>query len=136
MLEFINLMISHFEGREKEMSEIKFTKVEKVDEELLKEIVKRIVNAVNPLKIILFGSYAYGVPKKGSDLDILVVVDNIKDSKRELRLKIRKALREFVIGKDIIVLSAQELENWENIPYTFISSIVRKGKILYEREKF
>jgi predicted nucleotidyltransferase len=121
---------------EKKMSEIKFTKVEKVDEELLKEIVKRIVNAVNPLKIILFGSYAYGVPKKGSDLDILVVVDNIKDSKRELRLKIRKALREFVIGKDIIVLSAQELENWENIPYTFISSIVRKGKILYEREKF
>jgi predicted nucleotidyltransferase len=136
MLEFINLMISHFEGREKKMSEIKFTKVEKVDEELLKEIVKRIVNAVNPLKIILFGSYAYGVPKKGSDLDILVVVDNIKDSKRELRLKIRKALREFVIGKDIIVLSAQELENCENIPYTFISSIVRKGKILYEREKF
>jgi predicted nucleotidyltransferase len=121
---------------EKKMSEIKFTKVEKVDEELLKEIVKRIVNAVNPLKIILFGSYAYGMPKKGSDLDILVVVDNIKDSKRELRLKIRKALREFVIGKDIIVLSAQELENWENIPYTFISSIVRKGKILYEREKF
>jgi predicted nucleotidyltransferase len=121
---------------EKKMSEIKFTKVEKVDEELLKEIVKRIVNAVNPLKIILFGSYAYGVPKKGSDLDILVVVDNIKDSKRELRLKIRKVLREFVIGKDIIVLSAQELENWENIPYTFISSIVRKGKILYEREKF
>jgi predicted nucleotidyltransferase len=121
---------------EKKMSEIKFTKVEKVDKELLKEIVERIVNAVNPLKIILFGSYAYGVPKKGSDLDILVVVDNIKDSKRELRLKIRKALREFVIGKDIIVLSAQELENWENIPYTFISSIVRKGKILYEREKF
>jgi predicted nucleotidyltransferase len=121
---------------EKKMSEIKFTKVGKVDEELLKEIVKRIVNAVNPLKIILFGSYAYGVPKKGSDLDILVVVDNIKDSKRELRLKIRKALREFLIGKDIIVLSAQELENWENIPYTFISSIVRKGKILYEREKF
>jgi predicted nucleotidyltransferase len=121
---------------EKKMSEIKFTKVEKVDEELLKEIVKRIVNAVNPLKIILFGSYAYGMPKKGSDLDILVVVDNIKDSKRELRLKIRKALREFLIGKDIIVLSAQELENWENIPYTFISSIVRKGKILYEREKF
>jgi predicted nucleotidyltransferase len=121
---------------EKKMSEIKFTKVEKVDEELLKEIVKRIVNAVNPLKIILFGSYAYGMPKKGSDLDILVVVDNIKDSKRELRLKIRKALREFLIGKDIIVLSVQELENCENIPYTFISSIVRKGKILYEREKF
>ena len=118
------------------MSEIKFTKVEKVDKELLKEIVERIVNAVNPLKIILFGSYAYGEPKKGSDLDILVVVDNIKDSKRELRIKIRKALRDFLIGKDIIVISAQELENWENIPYTFISSIVRKGKILYEREKF
>ncbi len=135
MLKSINLMISRLGDREK-MSEIKFTKVEKVDKELLKEIVERIVNAVNPLKIILFGSYAYGEPKKGSDLDILVVVDNIKDSKRELRIKIRKALREFLIGKDIIVILVQELENCENIPYTFISSIVRKGKILYEREKF
>jgi predicted nucleotidyltransferase len=114
------------------MNEIKFIKVEKVDDEFLKEVVKRIVDTVNPLKIILFGSYAYGILKKGSDIDILVVVDNLQSSKRELRLKIRKALREFLIGKDIIVVSTEELEKWKNIPQTFISTIVRKGEILYE----
>jgi len=116
------------------MNKIKFIKIEKVDDEFLKEVVRRIVNMTNPSKIILFGSYAYGVPKKGSDIDILVVVDNLTSSKRELRLKIRKALREFLIGKDIIVVSMQELEKWKNIPHAFISSIVRKGEVLYERE--
>lgn len=37
-------------------------KVEKVDEGLLHEIVNRILKVVNPLKITLFGSYAYGTP--------------------------------------------------------------------------
>ncbi len=35
-------------------------KVEEVDTELLQEMVKRILEIINPVKIILFGSYAYG----------------------------------------------------------------------------
>jgi len=116
------------------MSDIKFIKIDKIDEGFLKEIVKRIVNAINPLKIILFGSYAYGIPKKSSDIDILVVVDNFQRSKRESRLLIRKALREFLIGKDIIIVSKMELEKWKSIPHAFISSIAKKGEILYERQ--
>jgi predicted nucleotidyltransferase len=40
----------------------------------IKEITKRIVNSIDPNKIILFGSYAYGTANKSSDLDLLVVV--------------------------------------------------------------
>jgi len=54
------------------MAEIILKKIKRVDERLLKEIVNRIVNKVHPDKIILFGSYAYGKPKDGSDLDILI----------------------------------------------------------------
>jgi len=43
---------------------MKLMKVEKVDEEILKEVVRRIVSAVDPEKIILFGSHAYGKLKK------------------------------------------------------------------------
>jgi predicted nucleotidyltransferase len=116
------------------MNEIKLKKIEKVDELFLKEVVQRIIDAVNPLKIILFGSYAYGMPKRGSDIDILIVVDNIKNSRREVRLKIRKVLREYLIGKDIIVVSPQDLEKWKNVPQSFLTSIVKKGRILYERD--
>jgi predicted nucleotidyltransferase len=41
----------------------------------LQEIVRRIVDAVDPAEIILFGSYAYGIPNKDSDVDILVIME-------------------------------------------------------------
>ncbi|MCF7810157.1 nucleotidyltransferase domain-containing protein [bacterium] len=39
----------------------------------LKEIVDRIVAHVAPVKIFLFGSFAYGKPDRDSDVDLLVV---------------------------------------------------------------
>ena len=45
------------------------------DEALKKEIVRRIVAAEHPHKIILFGSYAYGQPSGDSDVDLLIVKD-------------------------------------------------------------
>ncbi|MDY6844710.1 MAG: nucleotidyltransferase domain-containing protein [Thermodesulfobacteriota bacterium] len=53
-----------------------FKKIDRVDDSLLREIRDRIVEAVKPERIILFGSYAYGKPKDGSDLDILVVMNS------------------------------------------------------------
>ncbi len=43
-------------------------------ESIQQEVVDRIVRAVNPLRIILFGSAAKGEMKAGSDLDVLVVM--------------------------------------------------------------
>ncbi|MDR1053235.1 MAG: nucleotidyltransferase domain-containing protein, partial [Planctomycetaceae bacterium] len=37
------------------------------------QIVNSIVSTVSPDKIILFGSYARGDYKKGSDIDILIL---------------------------------------------------------------
>jgi len=42
--------------------------VKEVDEGLLQEIVRRIVPAMDPVRIVLSGSYAYGTPRKWSDL--------------------------------------------------------------------
>jgi predicted nucleotidyltransferase len=124
----------HRELWERKMSEIKFIKVEKVEEELLKEIVNRILTVVNPVKIILFGSYAYGQPRKESDLDILVIVDNLDLTRRELRIKIRQALREFLIPMDILVATLHDIEEWSTVPQAFITSITKKGRVIYERE--
>ena len=88
---------------------MKYVEVGSVNDELLEKIIQRIREAVNPVKIVLFGSYAYGNPSKDSDLDILVVVDDLESTRRELRLKIRKALREFLIPKDIIVVTEKDM---------------------------
>lgn len=113
---------------------MKFIEVENVDDALFREIIGRIVSAINPVKIILFGSYAYGKPKKGSDLDILVVVDKVSSSRREERIKIRALLQDILIPKDIIVATVNDVKEWENVPQAFITSIIKKGKVFYERK--
>jgi predicted nucleotidyltransferase len=55
------------------------------DEILLKEVVSRIRQASNPLRVILFGSAARGDAGPDSDLDILVVVPNGTHRRRTAR---------------------------------------------------
>jgi len=57
-----------------------------VSEEILNEIILRIVKTAHPLKIILFGSAQRGEMGPNSDLDILVVVP----WNRLLRLRTKK----------------------------------------------
>ena len=87
-------------------------------------------------KIILFGSYAYGEPKKGSDIDLLVVVkkSDLPRFKRawEVRTLLRGKIR---FPKDILVYTEEEINDWKNVPEAFITTIIGKGKILYERQK-
>lgn len=44
-------------------------------------MVKRIVRALKPEKVILFGSYAYGSPASDSDVDLLVIWDTVMSGK-------------------------------------------------------
>jgi predicted nucleotidyltransferase len=53
-----------------------------VNDEILaiKDSILRIMGE-NCEKIILFGSYAYGVPKEGSDYDVFVILVNYNFNK-------------------------------------------------------
>ncbi len=101
-----------------------------INEELLQEIRNRIIKAFHPEKIILFGSYAYGTPTKESDLDLLVIMPS--DEPMHSRVtKIRKLVRDIEISKDIIVYTPQEVEKWKDASAAFITTIMRKGKVIY-----
>ena len=57
----------------------------------LEPYLRAIVEQVHPDKIILFGSYAYGMPNEHSDFDLLVIrrgISSSKDSNMELRRRI------------------------------------------------
>ncbi len=54
-----------------------------IDEEVLASLVERIVLAVRPACVFLYGSPAYGSPTRDSDIDLLPVVeDEIKPAWR------------------------------------------------------
>jgi predicted nucleotidyltransferase len=101
--------------------------------ETLPAAVERIALELNPEKIILFGSYAYGNPTPDSDVDLLVVMET-SDSHTERYLKVARLLRPRQFPVDIIVKTPQEVEK-EYSNNFIIREIVNKGKILYERNR-
>ncbi len=97
------------------------------------------LKALNPHLVLLFGSYAYGTPDSGSDIDLLVVTnDNYmpKDYNQhnELYLKISKAIRPVKkhVAVDLIVHTLPMYEEFVKQNSSFGNEIVSKGKILYE----
>lgn len=116
------------------MSKIELIKAERVDSKLINEIIKRIAVAVNPLKIILFGSWAYGRAKEGSDIDILVIVEKSHLPRHKRAVKVYEALTGILIPKDIVVYTPEEIDDWSEVPQAFITTIVRKGKVIYEKK--
>jgi len=95
------------------------------------DVVRQIVEKFQPIKIILFGSYAYGHPRPESDVDLLVVIDSpMKES--ELSFQIRMSI-EYNFGIDLIVKTPEVLKRRIKLGDTFMKEIVSKGKPLYER---
>jgi predicted nucleotidyltransferase len=101
-------------------------------------IKKKIVDALiglNPEKIILFGSYAYGNPTEDSDLDICVIEKDYKD-KWEEKFKIRECLKEINIPKDILLekedfFNKHTTEDWVNTAWY---DALHYGELLYEKK--
>ncbi len=104
----------------------------KTDHNFYQKLIQRINTAGNPTKVVLFGSRARGDHQPDSDLDILIVEESdVPRMKRSRRY--RKALKGFFPAKDIVVWTPDEVEEWQNVPNAFITTILNEGQVLYER---
>ena len=102
----------------------------------IEEIIKRIVSSYKPEKIILFGSYAYGTPTEDSDLDLLVVVRKSEYPRHQRARELRKHLWGITdTPKDILVYTQQEIDEWKAVEEAFITSIMKRGSVLYENKE-
>jgi len=103
-----------------------------IDDELIAEVVRRIVEVADPDKIILFGSHARGEARSRSDLDILVIKQS--DVPRWDRGgDIYHALRDIMVPMDILVYTPEEVYDWSLVDEAFITTAVHEGKVLYEK---
>jgi len=108
-----------------------------VDIEKIKNDIVECLTPLDPDKIILFGSYAYGRPTEESDIDLLLLKDNIRAEKsRDLRVDARMNLRKvgskYKIGFDVLSASTTDINKRED--YFYKVDILAKGKVLYERK--
>ena len=103
----------------------------------LPQAIERIVSALKPEKIILFGSYAYGNPTHDSDVDLLVIMKTNGNHKEKVRaISMLLYPRQFPV--DIIVKTPKEVEEalkGGKDNSFFIREIVKKGKVLYDRHQ-
>lgn len=107
-----------------------------VDIEALKpEIIERLM-PLNPDKIILFGSYAYGTPNEDSDIDLFIVKSIDKTEVRAESLKAHINIRDLIfknkIGFDIFVDNAERMHyRAQTLHDYFYKDILEKGVVLY-----
>ena len=99
---------------------------------ILQEMVRRMVQAVSPIKIILFGSYARGTPHRHSDVDMMIVLDDGIDTRAE-HLKALDSLDRVGIDHNIITISQQRLKELaDDVGYIYYYAL-RDGVTLHER---
>ena len=101
------------------------------ESESIKKAVKLLRKAANPKKIILFGSYATGEADDDSDVDLLVVEDQVGDVMAEM-VRLLRVLGPLLIPADVVVVRTADYEYWSDTPGNLMFEVALEGKVLYE----
>ncbi len=99
-------------------------------DEQLNEIVRKIVDYIDPIKIILFGSRTNEDHRADSDYDIVVIYDGEKP-KHETSVNIHKLFRHPKFSMDLFILTDEELNSQKHIANTLAREISENGVIIY-----
>jgi predicted nucleotidyltransferase len=102
-----------------------------LSQELLAEIVRRLVDALHPVGIYLFGSHASGNPHKDSDVDLLVVVEAEDEPNAELEHRGHMSLWGLCVPVDLIVCTVADMEKWSEVPCNLLHTVAQKGRLVY-----
>jgi excisionase family DNA binding protein len=98
----------------------------------LPQIVGRLVRAMDPARIVLYGARARGDHRPDSDYELLVILDEVPD-RRAARLEVRRLLDDLPISKDVTVAALADAEDPANrltgLPYWAL----QEGTAIYDR---
>jgi predicted nucleotidyltransferase len=98
-------------------------------QDVLDEIVQRIVEVAQPEKIILFGSAAKGEMGPNSDVDILVIKSGVH--RRRLAQTIYVNMVGVGQAVDIVVVTPEDVERYKDSFALVIEPALREGKVVY-----
>ncbi len=95
-------------------------------------LVRRIVEHIQPQKVIVFGSYAKGTATIKSDLDIFV----IKETELPMAHRaddLKSMLAHALIPVDVYVYRPEEVKEYGEEPISFVNNVLKAGKIVFEK---
>ena len=100
------------------------------ESKIIQNLIEKIVDAVNPIKIILFGSAARNDMNANSDIDILVVMPEGTHRRKTAQLLYRK-IHGLGVPFDILVSTPGDLEKYKNNIGLIYRTILMEGKEIY-----
>ena len=101
------------------------------DKDMIQVIIERIVAGFAPERVILFGSQARGDAVPHSDIDLLIVFSDVAD-KRQAAIRIRQALADLPVAKDVFITTPQEIKERGKVIGYILRPALEEGKVVYE----
>jgi predicted nucleotidyltransferase len=101
------------------------------DERTLSEIVRRLVDALRPDFIYLFGSTARGEADDDSDLDLMVIVPWSDEPGYRRDIAALRSLRGVASAVDVLVWTRDEFDRRLHLRASLPATVVREGRVLY-----
>ena len=103
-----------------------------LDKEKVREVAQKyseeVRKVLNPMSVILFGSYVNGNPHEWSDIDIAVLVNNVKDEDwYDARILLQRIIR----NRDFINIEPHLL-NPDYDPSGFVEHVIKTGEVVYQ----
>ncbi len=98
---------------------------------VLAEIVRRLVEEFNPVRIYLFGSRARGDTDQNSDYDLVVIVPDDALPERKRSGRAYECLWETGTAADVIVWTEGFFERRRHVVASLPATVSREGRLVY-----
>ncbi len=106
-------------------------KKNRVAQNVLDEIIRRVVKVARPVRIIFFESVARGEIGPNSDVDLLVVKKGRFDRSR-LVGDIYRNLHGVGQAVDVVVVTSEEVERYRHTHCLVVKPALREGREVYQ----
>jgi len=97
----------------------------------ISEATKRISQALNPEKIFLFGSHAWGVLTTNSDIDLFIIIKDSDQPPYRRASKAYRSLRGMRAPIEVVVRTSKEVKNSKSVKTSLANKVLSQGKLLY-----
>ncbi len=98
----------------------------------LEAVVERLVRALDPAAIWLFGSRARGEARPESDFDLLVVAKPDGKFDGGSYFEVYEPVRGMGLGLDVVPCGFLDFEEGKALRTTLVAKVVEEGRVLYE----
>jgi uncharacterized protein len=102
-----------------------------VEQNVLDEMVRRLVAEFQPEQIILFGSYAWGEPTEDSDIDLFVIVSESAERPIDRMHRAYRCVSGLGMPVDVLVRTRAQVERFRDVYASLECEVLERGKVLY-----